>query len=1013
VNQLLKDRPEAQRLGITVEKLLKEERPAAQRLGMTVDDLLACRLNGLTAVQKQQLDELRPLVAGVLQPGSTLDQQVPVRKQVEALLAEVELLASKLKDAAPEILTLTQAKAAELKGLLSQLETPAERRKRLLKEAAALGFGRDVGKFEAAKEEAAALGMDVKQLVEDRKEAQRLGFEGGVTELYAAGDTAAALTSSSGLTVSVSIVAASTKLAKKKGLAREAGISTIVISCVESAKALAGEEEGAGGGPQQLLDSRAVTDLYALKEEAAVHQADTGGAVAVLLGDKRELQSFTKQLHTLTELYTARADAKKFGVDLKGLLRDRIEAKERGVEMGTLHALRHESEAISKLCGFEVTVGNCYSFSITVDSLQQQARDANATVRVVCASIMLGTPQDFSKVLEADNVFQLMKNERVFYKSDVVGGRFFSKVYVDGDGRVSKNSKPPSGTLPFDVVWKDRTPPNASGYDVDSIDNDSQEVTIKGVYKFENPPIFPKLEFFTFVKECEKLGGNAVHAACRHGCAMTVETLVVKQKKRELATKMDDQFLTPLHIAAQKGHYDIAAFLFRWAQCNSKAFGGPPPTTKTPFDLAFDDDTRDKLKSLGAFGIAMMCTGSGFQLADVATDITVIISYSNPNHVALGCTFLLLGPVVLTAFDLIQYKTEQGACSLAWKVVLNFTGTRIVFESVQSVRFGSKSGDLSMAKIIEAVFEAFPQSVFQVYVMITERRVNIVSIVSVSASIINIGFAAASEGDFSALQIESIFTWQAFIVFFYRGAETLARIAICAMMFAKWHNYAWVFIAVEWVFVLIYFIAGPARGDTETAESKVATWSSLATLTGKVTVNMAGTYLGYDHTLADNICEKKEGSNTEAYLMGQLRSRDFLALVTSRVVFNITFAASLMISYAPDAAENTTQMNSTSGTAAWESSEATYYWAWIASSAVPLQMLTALAIVWKGPSWVQREFDLDSDLGKMLRTDADLAAMGDEDFEEQFQIMLKQKELREQQKMRFKRSDSQNAGHLV
>ena len=176
---------------------------------------------------------------------------------------------------------------------------------------------------------------------------------------------------------------------------------------------------------------------------------------------------------------------------------------------------------------------------------------------------------------------------------------------------------------------------------------------------------------------------------------------------------------------------------------------------------------------------------------------------------------------------------------------------------------------------------------------------------------------------------------------------------------------------------------------------------------------MAWSYLGYDHTLADNFCEKKDGSKTEAYLMGQLRSRDFLALVTSRVVFNIIFAASLMVSYAPDAAANTTQMNSTSGTAAWESSEATYYWAWIATSAVPLQMLTALAIVWKGPSWVQREFDFDDDLGKMLRTDADLAAMGDEDFEEQFQIMLKQKELREQQKMRFKRSDSQNAGHSV
>jgi hypothetical protein len=297
--------------------------------------------------------------------------------------------------------------------------------------------------------------------------------------------------------------------------------------------------------------------------------------------------------------------------------------------------------------------------------------------------------------------------------------------------------------------------------------------------------------------------------------------------------------------------------------------------------------------------------------------------------------------------------------------------------------------------------------------MITERRVNIVSIVSVSASIINIGFAAASEGDFSALQIESIFTWQAFIVFFYRGAETLARIAICAMMFAKWHNYAWVFIAVEWVFVLIYFIAGPARGDTETAESKVATWSSLATLTGKVTVNMAGTYLGYDHTLADNICEKKEGSNTEAYLMGQLRSRDFLALVTSRVVFNITFAASLMISYAPDAAENTTQMNSTSGTAAWESSEATYYWAWIATSAVPLQMLTALAIVWKGPSWVQREFDFES-AGKK-RIDADFDAMGDDDLDAMVERGILAQQRRAQQKAYLKRSDSdsQNAGDLV
>ena len=281
----------------------------------------------------------------------------------------------------------------------------------------------------------------------------------------------------------------------------------------------------------------------------------------------------------------------------------------------------------------------------------------------------------------------------------------------------------------------------------------------------------------------------------------------------------------------------------------------------------------------------------------------------------------------------------------------------------------------------------------------------------VSASIINIGFAAASEGDFSALQIKSIFTMQAFAVFFYRGTETLARIGICALMFAKWHNYAWLFIAVEWVFDLIYFIAGPARGDTETAESKVATWSSLATLTGKVTVNMAGTYLGYDHTFADNFCEKKDGPNKEAYLMGQLRSRDFLALVTSRVVFNIIFAASLMVSYAPDAAANTTQMNSTSGTAAWESSEATYYWAWIATSAVPLQMLTALAIVWKGPSWVQGEFDFDDDLGKLLRTKTDIAAMGDEDFDEQFQVMLQEKELRKQQKMRLKRSDSQNAGH--
>ena len=54
------ERVEAQRLGITVNKLAKEERPEAERLGITVDDLVACRLHGLTAAQKQQLDELSP-----------------------------------------------------------------------------------------------------------------------------------------------------------------------------------------------------------------------------------------------------------------------------------------------------------------------------------------------------------------------------------------------------------------------------------------------------------------------------------------------------------------------------------------------------------------------------------------------------------------------------------------------------------------------------------------------------------------------------------------------------------------------------------------------------------------------------------------------------------------------------------------------------------------------------------------------------------------------------------------
>ena len=405
---------------------------------------------------------------------------------------------------------------------------------------------------------------------------------------------------------------------------------------------------------------------------------------------------------------------------------------------------------------------------------------------------------------------------------------------------------------------------------------------------------------------------------------------------------------TPMILGSQAGHPDVCTYLRRHANSSLKA--------KNTFglraaDVAANVETRDELKLFTLLAKIFTLGCCGFQVSDLVADVTVTEGYAKDGFwgfFSIGLFFLLLCPVLVTIFDIRQWKSKEDAkvTDLLFNVLLNFTFTRIIYECFLSFKYGSKSGNLSISKMIESLFEAGPQATLQVYVMMYRLVVDRNSVISIVLSILNIGIAAASEGDFSALNITTFFSRRAGIVISFRPLEAVVRIITLALLFLNYRSYALACLAAEMMVMAIYMRGHAMARAVKEGNVRVSGEDVLA-LIGILLVNTYGIFISYDETAIDALLTDKLQDKKQ--LMGKVRARDFLALVFQRAAFNLVFL--LMALAWPGPAADKISINSTlnydSATMTpdrWKPTDSMLLWATIALIALPFQLVTAVVI---------------------------------------------------------------------